>query len=423
MTSEPAGTIDCGSLCDTAFSGGGSVTLRASPDVGQTFDGWSGDCAGTGLCTVAVTERRDVGATFRQSSVSPGTSTLTLTLRDPPSDDGLVCCGTVRLTTAAGTTVCVVATCTSAFPNGTRVRLEPASGALLSWEGGCTGNAEPCVLVMARSETVTARFKAFIPANIFYGVNVTRSGAGRVASIPPGIDCGPTSRCQATFRQGTVVRLSAMPSPGSAFDGWRGDCGGAETCTLRADAGRQAVAVFRLTRHRVAISLTGQGEGAVVSRPQGIACPPDCTFDFPQATAVELRANPKPGSRFAAWEQGCTGRAACSLAVERPVSARARFAICAASKFSGFSVSAGSRPRRVTVRLQLAAQAGVRVSLLRRGKSILQRAFGQRAAGAHTLRIAVPKTAGGGRYRVRTRVTDLCGASKPLSLPISVPRA
>ena len=192
---------------------------------------------------------------------------------------------------------------------------------------------------------------------------------------------------------------------------------------LRADVGRQAVAVFKLIRHRVAVSLAGKGEGAVVSSPEGIACPPECAFNFAQATALELRVRPKPGSRFAGWEQGCTGRAACRLAVERELSARARFAICAAPRFVRFSVSVGARPRRVTVRLQLAAQAGVRVSLLKGGKSIVQRAFGQRVAGAHALRIAVPKTAGGGRYRVQTRVTDLCGAVKPLSLPIRIPRA
>lgn len=421
VTSEPGGTIDCGTLCETAFSGGGSVTLRANPGVGQTFAGWSGDCSGIGLCTIAVTERRDVSATFRQNDPPPGTSILTLTLRDPPSDNGLVCCGTVRVTTLAGTTVCAVATCTFAVPNGSTVALEPATGTLLAWDGGCVGTAMPCVLVLARPEAITARFKAGIASTILYGVNVTRAGAGRVASIPPGIDCGPTSRCQATFKSGVVVRLNATPSPGSVFDGWRGDCGGAGACTLRADVGRQAVAVFKLIRHRLAVSLAGKGEGVVSSSPEGITCPPDCAFDFPQATAVELRAAPKPGSRFAGWEEGCTGSAGCRFDVERPVTARARFAVCAASRFDRFSASAGARPRRVTLRLQLAAQAGVHVALLRGGKKVVQRAFGQRAAGSHVLRMRVPPSARGGRYRVQTRVSDLCGATKPLSLPIRMP--
>ena len=40
------------------------VTLIASADSGSTFTGWSGACSGQGACVVAMTEIRNVTATF-----------------------------------------------------------------------------------------------------------------------------------------------------------------------------------------------------------------------------------------------------------------------------------------------------------------------------------------------------------------------
>jgi hypothetical protein len=42
ITSTPAG-IDCGTTCSASFASGASVVLRATPDSGSSFDGWTGD--------------------------------------------------------------------------------------------------------------------------------------------------------------------------------------------------------------------------------------------------------------------------------------------------------------------------------------------------------------------------------------------
>ena len=63
VTSAPAG-ISCGSTCSASFTSGTSVTLSASPASGSSFTSWSGACSGTGSCTVAMTAKRDVTATF-----------------------------------------------------------------------------------------------------------------------------------------------------------------------------------------------------------------------------------------------------------------------------------------------------------------------------------------------------------------------
>jgi hypothetical protein len=63
VTSSPAG-ISCGSTCSADFIKGAFATLTAVPDAGSTFSGWSGDCTGTGVCTVDMDTAKSVTATF-----------------------------------------------------------------------------------------------------------------------------------------------------------------------------------------------------------------------------------------------------------------------------------------------------------------------------------------------------------------------
>jgi hypothetical protein len=67
VTSSPSG-ISCAagstSGCSAVFVHGATVTLSASPDANSVFDGWSGDCSGTGGCTVTMNGDRSVGAQF-----------------------------------------------------------------------------------------------------------------------------------------------------------------------------------------------------------------------------------------------------------------------------------------------------------------------------------------------------------------------
>ena len=71
VTSDPAG-IDCGEDCSEGYEEGTAVTLTATPDDGSTFDGWSGDCTGTGPCEVTMDAPHDVTATFGTGGTSCG---------------------------------------------------------------------------------------------------------------------------------------------------------------------------------------------------------------------------------------------------------------------------------------------------------------------------------------------------------------
>jgi CSLREA domain-containing protein len=64
--------IDCGEDCSE--TGDGTITLTATPEAGAVFDGWEGDCSGTGACTVSLDGDRSVTARFSTPQPQPQTS-------------------------------------------------------------------------------------------------------------------------------------------------------------------------------------------------------------------------------------------------------------------------------------------------------------------------------------------------------------
>jgi len=68
VTSSPAG-ITCGAICLTTFASGTAVTLTATASAGSRFVGWSGDCAGTSTCTLALTTDHLAAASFAAAQV------------------------------------------------------------------------------------------------------------------------------------------------------------------------------------------------------------------------------------------------------------------------------------------------------------------------------------------------------------------
>lgn len=69
VTSSPSG-ISCPGVCSYVYASG-SVTLIETPNAGQTFTGWSGDCSGTGSCSVTMSAPKSVGATFSSTGNAP----------------------------------------------------------------------------------------------------------------------------------------------------------------------------------------------------------------------------------------------------------------------------------------------------------------------------------------------------------------
>ncbi len=64
VVSEPAGIL-CGTDCSEDYDHNTLVTLTATPSLGSTFTGWSGDCTNSnGTCQITIDEAKFVTATF-----------------------------------------------------------------------------------------------------------------------------------------------------------------------------------------------------------------------------------------------------------------------------------------------------------------------------------------------------------------------
>ena len=58
------GPINCGEVCQGNFAIGIDERLDARPSPGSVFTGWSGDCTGTGSCTLKIDGNKNIVATF-----------------------------------------------------------------------------------------------------------------------------------------------------------------------------------------------------------------------------------------------------------------------------------------------------------------------------------------------------------------------
>lgn len=228
VRSSPAG-IDCGGDCSERYAAGTRVSLDLVSGAGTNFLGWSGDCGGTGACSVVMSQDRSVTARFKEPAPNPPVA-LTVALAGAGSGTvtgaGLNCPGTCSASQAAGSTVTIEAR---------------AGGASVfsGWSGDCGGASDNCTLVMSQARTARARFDAL------YRLDVSIQGQGRVRSDSQ-INCPGT--CSETRVDGAVVTLVAQLVPGGGgFLGWDGACasqGTEMTCQVTMTQNRSVSARF-----------------------------------------------------------------------------------------------------------------------------------------------------------------------------------
>ncbi len=70
VSSSPSG-ISCGATCTHAFAHGTSVTLTAAATSTSKFAGWSGDCSGTGACSLTMSANHTATAKFQKKCIVP----------------------------------------------------------------------------------------------------------------------------------------------------------------------------------------------------------------------------------------------------------------------------------------------------------------------------------------------------------------
>lgn len=210
------------------------------------------------------------------------------------------------------------AVCDATFRAGTWVRLTGEAGAGSTFEGwrsrDCFVGADGrCTVVMTFNSAVQADFQKeqVRLAVVRYG-----SGAGRVTSDVPGIDCGDD--CNEDLPRGWWVTLTATPDAGSEFAGWTGDgCIGSldPACQVKVDRDSSLAASFKLPDKRLTVTVTGGANGEVWIN--GTPCRDHCDYYFIHGATVELFAFADPGRGFGGWSGACTGFGSCTLVMDQ----------------------------------------------------------------------------------------------------------
>jgi hypothetical protein len=205
VTSSPSG-INCdnsksGSVCSASFASGSTVTLTATPNANSTFTAWSGDCVGSGGCSLSMTKARAVTATFGPScpagSVNLGVPTIDVTKTTTASapagfSGGSFVSSDTTKATVSGTTITGVEGGTSSI-----------TGTGWSYTNGATGCALAGSTITVRDFTVSASaspssIQAGTNSNITVTVGAVNSGTMTVtvtapAGLPSGWSINPPS--------------------------------------------------------------------------------------------------------------------------------------------------------------------------------------------------------------------------------------
>jgi len=326
VSSTPIG-IECGSDCTASYTDGTQVSLTATPETGSTFAGWRGD-----NCSELITLTADMActATFNINTIRPAPqSSYRLTLNTIGTGEGQV-----NITPAG---IDCGTDCTQDYSRDTVITLTAipdADSYFTGWSGDCQGISPTMTRVMNQSVNCMANF-ALLPASQSHPINYTLTlkiiGKGLVTSEQTGIHCG--TDCTEDYSSGSLVTLSAIPTPDNHFLGWGGDCHGlkdsirvlinqTKNCTAQfksSTSPRQSISVASYP-----LTITTKGKGLITTQPVGISCGTNCTAHYPSRETVTLIVTLEADTQFI----GFSGDADChdgQVSMNKPVYCVATF--------------------------------------------------------------------------------------------------
>lgn len=174
------------------------VTLRATPNVGWTFTGWSGAVTSTDLETqLTITNDTVVNATFTQDQYKINVKVTSI---GKEGVGGAVSLNPNQATYVYNDQVALVAQANSCWTFD-------------HWEGDLSGNNQVELLTVTRNMNVTAVF-----TQNRHTLTINKTGPGDVVVAPN----------LAEYYCGDQVTLTAVPGQNYFFTGWSGDLTGAE---------------------------------------------------------------------------------------------------------------------------------------------------------------------------------------------------
>ena len=129
---------------------------------------------------------------------------------------------------------------------------------------------------------------------------------GAIADTTGRLACADGVACSALYSPTDTVQLTATPDAGFALVSWGGACasfGSSPTCSITALGSKTVSATFS---YSLRVHVKGAGVGDVVSSPDGIDCPGDCTGTYGPGANVTLTASPDQWSGVR-WSGDCSG--------------------------------------------------------------------------------------------------------------------
>jgi hypothetical protein len=317
VTSAPQG-INCGTTCSYAYNPGAVVTLTASPDDNNVFQGWTGCPLSSGnTCTITMTADAAVSAQFESGNK--------LTVSKPGASGTTVYSNPTGISCASG---CTQATGT--FVVGQDVTVYAASTnrsvEFAYWTGDCEGT-RPCKVTVDRDLSIGAVFASTTSPKYTLAITKTKksAGDGLIVSHDQSINCGPM--CRNGYHMGTPITLTATANLLSTFMGWAPaslNCPATDTCMVTMGPGKMVRAIFTGPQRLIVRKQhVRAGNGTIKSDPAGIDFGLYGTYAeayYLLNTEVTLTATADTGALFTGWKPAslnCPGIDPCIVTMDK----------------------------------------------------------------------------------------------------------
>jgi len=298
VTGFPGG-LNCGPICSASYAGGTPVILTASWVYGSTFTGWSGNCSGTGSCTVTMDAPKSVTATF---------ALATYAITWPAVTNGTVSCNPTTVNHGANTT-CLVTPGTgyhllSLTDNGADVTSAMLGNTYTLNNVVSDHTLNPTFAINTYTITTAAG-----PNGTIAPSSQVKHGSSATVAITP----------QANYHVADVLVDGVSVGPVTSYD------------FPNVTASHTVSATFAINTYTLAITKAGTGSGTVTGTPGDINCGHTCSAAYVVGTEtpVTLTAIPYAGSTFTGWSGGegvCLGMVNCSLIMNKDIQVTALFA-------------------------------------------------------------------------------------------------